>query len=180
VEVYAYDFCMAGGPNWGKRVAVTQQFLDTYAGATAHGQRAYALAIYTSDNTTTETSTWRAELYNFNKQQWEEFYTSRATPNAFALFDRRGWSIFETWYQPGQCSKSLPVLGVEGLAYYQPFTKQWESLTETMAPQGGSPLRNHTDLGGSCFVADSHGPASYHLLPDVPSYNTWKVDSSGH
>lgn len=176
VEVYAFDFCMTGGPNWGKRVAVTQDFIDTYAGATAHGQRAYALAVYTNDTTITGSSPWRAELYNFKTQQWEEFYTSRGS---FAAYDPRGWSIFETWYQPGQCSKSLPVLGVEGLAYYQPVSKQWENLAETMSPQGTVPLRNHTDLGGSCFLPDSHGPASYHLSPDVPAYNMWKVDSSG-
>ena len=177
VEVYAFDFCKTGGPDWGKHIPVTQAFLDNYAGTTAHGTPAYALTIYTNDTVITGSSVWHAGLFNFKTQQWDEIYTSKGS---FATFDPRGWSIFETWYQPGQCSPSLPLLGVEGLSYYQPLTKQWEAFAETMTSETSSILRNHIDLGGSCFLPDGPTPASYQLVTAPTAFTLWKVESSGH
>lgn len=177
VEVYAFDFCMPGGPNWGVHIPVNQQFIDKYAGATAVGRPAYALAIFTTDAKVASNSVWHAQLFNFQTQTWDEIYSRQGS---YQDWDPRGWSIFETWYQPGQCSAALPQLGVEGLAYYEPIGKQWLKLAETLSPVNAAPLHNYVHLGGSCFVDDATGPASYRLLPKQPAFDSWSVSSSGH
>jgi hypothetical protein len=183
--IYVFDFCKAGGPDWGIAPSATggapppyqvnEDFMNKYAGALALSVPAYALTIFTPDSKVSTTSTWYAQLFNYATQKWDTLYQSRGSYDD----DPRGWSIFETWFQAGQCSQSLPVLGADQLAYYNSSTRAWEPLAEHMlrldsiVSRGGNNNQN-------CFQADPTGAASYLIGPVPPVWTSWEVSSTGH
>jgi hypothetical protein len=169
ISVYVFDFCKSP-PVFAVRKPVDAQFIATYGGGMLQGVPAYSLAIFTADATVSSTSTWTAQLYNYQSKQFDTIYTSVGS----YPYDPRGWSIFETWYQEGQCSESLPVLGATGLSYFNPSTKSWEAVAPTMPG-----LTNYVHSGGNCFVANHDEGASYQVAV-APTDNSWTVTSTGH
>jgi hypothetical protein len=180
--LYVYDFCKPGGPDWGisptavgndskPKYPIDANFIKTYAGDSIQTNPAYRVTIYTADVPPASSSKWVAQLYNFHTSQWETLYTSTGVYNS----DVRGWTIFETWFQSGQCSESLPLLGANAVSYFNYSTQKWEPLAQHMHG-----LDNYTSHGGShnqnCFTDDHTGPASYTISPDPPQ-DWWKVVS---
>lgn len=165
VRLYVFDFCKSPKPDFTDvSITVDSDFLSTYAGATIQGAPAYPVAIYTNDTDLSSNSQWYAALYNYKTQQWEVKYSSQGSYS----YDPRGWSIFETWYQEGQCSESLPILGADTLLYYNSSTQTWQQADHTMPG-----LTNYTHGGGPCFQANSGQPPSYQLK--VSGYDSWIV-----
>jgi hypothetical protein len=175
--LYVYDFCAAGGGNFVKGpdadtgILIDQQFIDKYAQANAQGMQAYEMQIFTRDYPISSNSTWYAQLRNKQTGNWETLYSDKGQAD-----DNRGWSIFETYYQQGQCSESLPILGVDQVSLLNTRTGVWELLSGSMPL-----LRLRVDQGGeqndNCFVADSTGPATYIVLPSPAVYYSWSVKS---
>jgi hypothetical protein len=180
--VYVYDFCKSGGGDFAippiavdgqpHPILVDSGFMTTYAGGIAHNIPAYAVAILTPDSGISSTSTWYAQLFNYTTQQWETKYS---TQGAFPE-DPRGWSIFETYFQAGLCSESLPPLGADELSFFNSGTQKWEPVAQQMQD-----LPVHISYGGAhnnnCFIADQTGPASYAVGPAPPVFYWWQVTS---
>jgi hypothetical protein len=175
--MYAYNFCTPSGgdfvipPTVADGKVIDTQFLTTYAQTTALNLQAYELEIFTKDYPVTSSSTWYAQIHNHLTNQWDNLFTAKGKAD-----DDRGWSIFETYYQAGVCSESLPLLGADQISLLNSVTGRWELVS------AGMPLLDvTTDNGGShnnnCFVDDATGPASYVLLPTPPTYYTWNVTS---
>jgi hypothetical protein len=180
--VYVYDFCKAGGGDFAippiptddkQPIQIDNDFMVTYAGAQTSDIPAYALAIYTPDSTITSSSTWYAQLFNYRTKQWQTLYS---TTGSFP-YDPRGWSIFETYFQSGLCSESLPPLGADEISFFNASTQTWERAAAQM-PSG---LAVHISYGGAhnnnCFAADPTGPASYLVVPQPPAFYWWQVRS---
>jgi len=182
-SVYVYDFCKPGGSDFAippiavdgqpQPIAVDDDFMATYAGAVTNNRiPAYVVAIFTPDSTVSSTSTWYAQLFNYKTTKWDIKYSGHGS---FAA-DPRGWSIFETYFQAGLCSESLPQLGADQLAFFNPKSQAWESLAQQMQS-----VSLHISTGGShnnnCFVADQTGPASYSVVPTPPEFSWWQVSS---
>jgi hypothetical protein len=175
--IYVYDFCTPSGgdfvvpPTVAGGKLVDSQFLSTYAQTTAMGVPSYELEIFTKDYPVTSSSTWYAQIHNQLTNKWDILYTAKGMAD-----DNRGWSIFETYYQAGLCSESLPVLGADQISLLNSLTGNWELVSANLPL-----LEVATDNGGAhnnnCFVDDRTGPASYVLLPTPPTYYTWSVTS---
>lgn len=184
VSIYVYDFCKPGGGDWAippmptegmvSPIVVDEQFMNTYGKAQAGDihSSAYAISIFTPDLNISSHSKWYAQLFNYKTGQWETKYTTQGSfPD-----DERGWSIFETYFQEGLCSESLPQLGAEQISLFNAITKTWEPISNKLqdlpvkVSHGGE--HNH-----NCFVADSTGPASYVLGPEPPIFTWWSVSS---
>jgi hypothetical protein len=179
--LYVFDFCKPNHPDWGLApfpvggkppMYVNADFVKTYAGGTIQNVPAYTVMIFTKDLPLSSESVWYAQLYNYTTKDWDTLYQSKGL---FDL-DPRGWSIFETWFQQGQCSESLPVLGADQLAYYNSATGKWDPILPQMTN-----LKNYVSHGGSqnnnCFTEDHTGPASYTIESVPPGYSGWKVVS---
>ena len=180
-SVYVYDFCKPGGSDFAippiavdgqpQPIVVDDDFMATYAGAmTKNHIPAYVVAIFTPDSAVSGTSTWYAQLFNYKTKEWDVKYSGHGSFTA----DPRGWSIFETYFQAGLCSESLPPLGADQLAFFNPKSQAWEALAQQMQQ-----LSLHISTGGSqnnnCFVADQTGPASYKVAPTPPEFYQWQV-----
>jgi len=179
--IYVYDFCKSNHSDWGiapfpvngkEPIYVDSNFMKTYAGAKIQSTPAYSLMIFTKDYPLSSDSTWYAQIFNYQTKQWDTLYKSTGL---FDL-DPRGWSIFETWFQQGQCSESLPFLGAEQLAYYNSSSGKWDPVKPDMVV-----LKNEVSHGGSqnnnCFTDDHTGPASYQIQAVSPEYASWRVVS---
>ena len=179
--LYVFDFCKPGGGDFaippmpvdGKQpIQIDQNFMETYAGAMTQSIPAYTVAIFTPDSTISDRSKWYAQLYNYKAQQWDTIYSTQG----FFWYDTRGWSIFETYFQAGLCSESLPPLGADELSFFNSNTRTWERVGAQM-----SDMTAHISYGGShnhnCFVADATGPASYSIKPNPPVFHWWQVTS---
>jgi hypothetical protein len=178
--VYVFDFCKPGGGDFAippiavagrpEPILIDTNFMTTYAGAVTHDSPAYAVAIFTTDSTVSSTSNWYAQLFNYTTKQWETKYS---TQGSFPE-DPRGWSIFETYFQAGLCSESLPPLGADELSFFNSATQAWERVAKQLQ---GLPV--HISYGGThnnnCFVADQTGPASYTVAPTPPEFYWWQV-----
>jgi hypothetical protein len=166
--LYVFDFCKPT-PQFVLWKPIDSNFISTYAGGSLQGQHAYSLAIFTTDAAVSLTSAWSSLLYNYQTKKFDSLWTSTGA----YTYDPRGWSIFETWYQQGQCSEALPRLGATGLAYFNPSTKKWEGLAPTMPG-----LTNYVHSGGNCFLANHDEGPSYQIV-SAPTYNSWTVTSTG-
>lgn len=178
--LYVYDFCKPNKPDWGiapfpvdgqAQIKIDDQFLQTYAGAAVEKARAYSMMIFTKDVPPSKDSLWLAQLYNYDTKTWDTVYQSKGV----YIYDPRGWSIFETWYQKGQCSESLPLLGANKLAYFNYSTAAWESVAQHM--KGLDTYINHGGDQNNCFKDDSTGHATYTISPEPPAYEKWSVTS---
>jgi hypothetical protein len=167
--VYVYDFCSAHGA-FVRTDPIDDEFVDTYAGARIGTVAAYTAYIYTPDRRLSEETEWLAVIRNYKLSRWELLWST----HGYFSDDRRGWSIFETWYRQGQCSKSLPVIGAAGLMFFDSASSAWEAVNANMVQ-----LQNSLHPGGNCFGTDGqHGPPSYQLSL-LPSRNAWQVSSTG-
>ena len=123
VSVYAYDFCKPNLSGFGRQVPVDQGFLNNYSSSTTDSKKYYVVSIATNAPSPGIKANWNSSLYNFATKQWDVFYSSTGLSD-----DARGWSIFETWYQKGQCSKSLPSLRSWNIQFKNSTTGKWELL----------------------------------------------------
>jgi hypothetical protein len=175
--LYVYNFCdpkkgsFAIPPTASGGLHVDETFMATYARDQVKGLPAYEVRIFTAQYPITAQSMWYAELHNQKSDTWDLLYSYQGMAS-----DPRGWSIFETYYQQGLCSESLPVMGADQIALFNISANRWELLSgalpqyHVMADTGGKHNNN-------CFVDDSTGPASYQLLPVPPVYYSWNVRS---
>jgi hypothetical protein len=169
VYLYVFDFCTSPRAFvYTKPVDAT--FMTYYAGASIAGKPAYTIAIFTQDRSLNAQTKWYAQIFNYKNKMWDTLYTDQG----YVSSDYRGWSIFETWYGAGQCSKSLPVLTAASLSYYNVLSSMWEPIAENM-----NQLQNSVHSGGNCFEDDPHGPASY-VVQKLNPVNGWQVISTGN
>jgi hypothetical protein len=95
--------------------------------------------------------------------------------HGFVRSDLNGWSIFETWYKKGQCSKTLKSISATQIAYYNALKDSWEPIADKMPP-----LKNLVHSGGDCFKdEDANNLASYTLTSLEPAHG-WKVTGTNH
>jgi hypothetical protein len=163
---YIYDFCKT--PPGFFKADISGTFIETYAGAQISDVPAYVVSIFTPVGRISHESIWYAEIFNYQSRSWEYIYSSRG----FFRSDPRGWSIFETWYNQGQCSQSLPTFSATELAFFNALSQEWEPLRHQMHG-----LSTYLHGGSNCFEDDEHGDASYALRLVAP--DTWQVSSSG-
>jgi hypothetical protein len=166
--VYVYDFCTSPRA-FVSTMPVNADFMKKYAGATVAGRSAYKVSIFTQDKSLNDSTKWLARIFNYKRGTWETIFAE----HGYVRADYRGWSIFETWYAAGQCSKSLPVLAAANISYLNAISGNWEPISDNMTQ-----LDNSLHGGGNCFQDDSHGQASY-VLSKV-SQSGWQVVSTGH
>ena len=169
VSLYAFDFCTAQGVflRW---TPFDDVLLNMYTRRDGTNRLYYFRII--PDNMAVSASTkWTAELFNFQKNRWDQFASAQGEST-----DPRGWSIFETYFQPGQCSKSLPLLFASTIEVLDATTGAWKKVDF-----GDSLFVSTYDSSGPsayCFRADHTGPASY-LFSLVAEKAGWAVSSTG-
>ncbi|RWD94248.1 hypothetical protein [Mesorhizobium sp.] len=174
VTVYVFDFC--AGLKFKRQTPVNQNFLDNYTTVTPDGLHAYTTSIVTNSPDPIQSDNWTASLFNVKSKKWDVLYSDTGQYR-----DLRGWTIFETWFQKGQCSKSLPNLVAFDISYRNMATGKWE----VVQPQMSNLTVNEHDGKSSdvtntnCFNDDKTGPASYRLEVIHPD-SAWKIVSTGH
>jgi hypothetical protein len=170
VHVYVYDFCKSP-KRFIYAAIVDDNFLRMYAGESLNGIHAYKIRIKPDGQSLTNQTKWSAMIYDYTKRDWVTIGVSQG----FVTSDRNGWSIFETWYKKGQCSRTLKKIEVVNIAYYNAITDSWEPILEKMLP-----LRNSLHHGGDCFMdQDADNRASYEVNELQPLHG-WQVVGTGH
>jgi hypothetical protein len=174
VSVYVFDFC--GGLQFGKKLKVDTKFITNYTVVNSDGHREYTLGIATNATNVGQSANWNGSLYNYATKAWDLIYSRTGIYN-----DLRGWTIFETWYKKGQCSKSLPVIRASNLAYKDITSGRWVPVVQNMdhLTVNQHDGRNSDLTNTNCFHDDKTGPASYEFAVVVPD-NSWQVTSTGH
>jgi hypothetical protein len=169
VYVYVFDFC-SSPKRFVKQIAVDDKFMDTYAGESINGVRAYKIRIVPDTKSLTSQTKWSAKIYDYVKQQWFLLGVGQG----YVASDYNGWSIFETWYKKGQCSKTLKSLGALHIAYYDVLSDTWDPISDKMRD-----LKTTLHQGGNCFMdQDTNNLASY-SLSRLQSEHGWKVTGTG-
>jgi hypothetical protein len=169
VYVYVYDSCKAP-TQFIYAAPVNEKFIQLYGGETVDGMTGYKLRIMPSSTSLSTQTEWSAQLFNFAKHEWETIAVSQGF-----VTDLSGWSIFETWYQKGQCSKTLKSIKAVDISYYDALANSWKAISDEMLP-----LRNSVRGGGNCFVdQDPNNQASYKVMP-LPAVHGWEVTGTGH
>lgn len=172
--VYVFDFC--AGMRFAREVLVDDNFIANYATTGSDGHRSYLLAITTNAPSPGISANWNASLFNYKSRQWDVAYSSTGL-----AADKRGWTIFKSWYQKGQCSKSLSLITAEGISYKDLADNKWSDLQPQMnhltVEEHNGVSSNTTNT--NCFHDDATGPASYKF--NVVKVNSaWQVSSTGH
>jgi hypothetical protein len=166
VYVYVYDFCKSPV----RTLLVNDEFMHNYVKGLDNGAVAYKIRITPDGNSLAATTTWSAMIYNDVNNEWDTVATSRGVRS-----DSAGWSIFETWYGKGQCSKTLKLIKAVDIAYYNALSGAWEPIVDDMRP-----LRNDVSRGGNCFMdGDPSNLASY-KVEKLASSHGWQVIGTGH
>lgn len=170
VRLYVYDFCSSPA-RFIKALAVNNQFVQAYARESIDGVSFYRIRIQPSDRALDAHTIWQAKIYNYKTGDW---YTI-ASARGYVRNDYAGWSIFETWYQKGQCSKTLKSIRALRIAYYNANTEKWEPIDNKMLP-----LRNSIRFGGNCFMdQDNQNLASY-KVNQLNDLHGWEIIGTGH
>jgi hypothetical protein len=174
VTVYVFDFC--GGLQFAKKLKVDDNFIHDYTVVNKDGNREYTIGIATNATTIGQSANWNGSLYNYATNKWDVVYSRTGIYS-----DLRGWTIFETWYKKGQCSKSLPKLTANNLAYKDIISGKWASVTQNMDHMTVNQHdgQNSDLTNTNCFHADNTGPASYEFSVVIPD-SSWQVISTGH
>ena len=168
--LYVYNFCEAP-QRFVRTIPMDAAFTAKY-GAKVNGLLMYVVSIFSKSSQPSESMVWYAQIYNFQIHDFEPLWQAQGyfrEPNG----SHPGWSIFETWYQPGQCSKSLPVFTATNLSYLNGESTLWEKVKDNM-----NQLQNSIHYGKNCFLDDEHGLASYRILHTAPE--SWQVNSTGN
>jgi hypothetical protein len=169
VQVYAYDFCR-NPTSFVFHTPVDNSFLLRYARDKVDGNAVYKIRIIANETAVSAQTEWDGQLFNYDTQDWE----TKAVAKGFVT-DRSGWSIFETLYQKGQCSKTLKSIKALNIAYYDSANASWIPITEEMLP-----LRNSLRRGGNCFAdQDANNLASY-KVSELQAMHGWEVAGTGH
>jgi hypothetical protein len=170
VHVYVYDFCKSPR-RFIYSIAVDDAFVKTYTKTSDGGALSYKIRIWPGNKPSNGRTTWFAQLFNYGKNEW----TTLASSMGMAQSDRTGWSIFETWYKAGQCSKSLQSLQAIDISYFDTNSSSWVPVVDNMTP-----LHNSLNRGGNCFVdQDSNNLASYKVV-QLSSSHGWQVIGTNH
>jgi hypothetical protein len=172
--VYVFDFC--GGKKFAKQTPVGEEFISKYTFKTADGHRAYNISITTNAPVPGISANWNAALYNFGTNRWDIIYSTTGVHT-----DRRGWTIFETWFQKGQCSKSLPPIFAWDINYKNLSTSTWELATPNMHQMTVNQHdgKSSDAANTNCFNDDKTGAASY-IFSALKADSAWQVAATGH
>jgi hypothetical protein len=173
VSVYAYDFCKN---HFGIQKTVDESFLEKYSSTSNDGSMFYILSIATNAPSPGISANWDASLFNFKTKKWDKLYSTTGLSN-----DSRGWSLFETWYQKGQCSKSLPIFRSWNIQFKNSGTANWEDVQQNMTHLTVNQYDGKTSdlVNTNCFNDDNTGPASYDFAV-LTADSAWEVRSTGH
>lgn len=173
-SVYAYDFC--NGKKFGRQIAIDKNFLKKYSASNSAGQKYYIASIVTNAPTVGVKANWNGAFFNFLTGSWDIFFSSTGLSD-----DQRGWSIFETWFQKGQCSKSLPALRAWNVQFKNLDTGLWEGATQNMSRLTVNQLdgKSSDSTNTNCFNDDETGSASYNFTAINPN-SAWEVRSTGN
>jgi len=170
VLVYVYDFCESPR-QFVFTIPVDDDFMRKYGGASINGVPAYKVRIYSKDQSLSRQTNWYAEILDTNTNHW----LTVAIAKGFVRGDYAGWSIFETWYKKGQCSRTLKTITAANIAYRNAISGAWEPIADDMGL-----LINSLRRGGDCFVdQDASNLASYNVN-ELPLIQGWQVTGSGH
>lgn len=182
-SMYVYDFCStppncpSGFCEW----ALDESFVENYTEKSENALRTYVFRIWTSAALISSKTVWSADLWNFREKAWVTFHSSKGWKGD----DLRAWSIFETYFQPGQCSKFSPKFVATNLGFYDLTSKTWQNLTATMKygvitfTHDGKQVDGKGNRYSTCFNDDSTGPASYQFST-LHDNDAWQVVPTGH
>lgn len=141
-------------------------FVSKYVYRRSNGEMFYCTEIYTASNKPTTGTVWRSLIYNNITRHWDTLATLvQQKPPKY-----NGWSIFETYYLPGHCPVT-PTIAANYIRLYDTVTGTWRSLTPGLT---GLSTSVSTGPPGTCFVADTTGPATDTFNLVSPDY-AWNV-----
>lgn len=109
VYVYVYDFCKSPR-HFVCTIPVDATFIQSYVQAVPNGQSTYKIRIMPNGDSLIATTVWSAMIYNNVKHDWDTLAVSQG----FVRSDYTGW----TWYEKGQCSRTLKAIQASNIAYY--------------------------------------------------------------
>lgn len=167
VQFAVFDWCntfyFIGGVN------VDAAFVSKYVRMTSSDSGIYATEIYTHDRIPHAGTRWYSLLYNFETHRWNsiEQLTQQTSDVVY-----NGWSIFETYLQPGPCP-DMPQTGAGDLSLYDTVRHRWRLISPSLPD-----LSTGASYGppGSCFVP-APGPGVTYKATIVPDY-AWSVTST--
>jgi hypothetical protein len=174
--LYVFDFCRADRTqdvqSGFTTFEIDDAFIAVYAPAGSDGVHRYTVMARTDDASPSSSSLWYAAIRNPRTDAWDPLLQSeRAVPSRQDF-----WSIFEPWFVPGQCPKSLPPFEASAIKLFDPATKQWIDARGALPTVDFEPLDAVSEPG--CFRRDDSGGASYTFTPDR-SNARWSVTSTG-
>jgi hypothetical protein len=170
VHIYVYDFCKTPR-RFVYAAIVDDAFIQTYTREVVPGNASYQIRIWPGEHSVGGQTKWYAQIFNYSKKEWATLAFSTGVVQS----DRTGWSIFETWYKEGQCSRTLKSIQATDISYYDALKSAWVPIVDNM-----SPLHNSLNRGGNCFVnQDSNNLASY-AVTEVGSSHGWRVKGTNH
>jgi hypothetical protein len=170
IYVYVYDFCKSPR-KFVYKTAVDDVFLKTYGSRSVDGVWSYKIRIWPADQPKGAQTKWLAQLYNYTQNEW----TTVANATGTVPKDHKGWSIFETWYKQGQCSRTLRTIQAIDISYYNTDTLGWQPITNDMTP-----LHNSLNRGGNCFVDQNANDLASYKIFELQDSHGWQVQGTNH
>jgi len=171
VFLYVFDFC-----------GITRRFLRwikiedlekaSYLKQGPNSSYMYYFSISPDMVPVSGTTKWTAELFNFAHRSLDRLAQSQGVSS-----DGRGWSIFETYYEQGQCPRSLPRIYSEGIEVMDEISNKWTPSN----PSEGLDYKIYDSASPAayCFHNDASGLASYKFALET-NQRGWAVVSTGH
>lgn len=150
--VRLYDFCNNVGWGTGITLQIDQTFIDNYVRNFDNKTAQYTMEIIGNKSTG-----WAFEIFNYKNNVWDKYYTS--SPGVATYNGGEGWSLFETHYTIGPCSK-VPLI----------------ESTDIQVLENGNwiPSEKNVSSWGNCF-SDNDGNVSYNGQNNL---DNWQVTSN--
>lgn len=158
------DYCLPP-PRIVAATLIDDAFLSNYVRIAPDGSPVYTLLDITLDAHPNANSTWYLLLQNFNSVKWDLVSQAKGVTNSSF-----GYSLFQSAYLPGKCPDGLPQVSAQTLLLYNGTSKNFESVTPTMA--GTTTVALGPSANTSCFNADASGSATSTFMM-VSANNDW-------
>jgi hypothetical protein len=171
VFLYAFDFC-SDEHQFVRWLPFGDEEAKTLTRTSDVGGLMYLFEIHSNTPVLGGGTVWTANLFDFKANVWKHLAQSTGISS-----DLRGWSIFETYYQAGQCSKSLPLLFSRNIQLFDGARLSWVAAQPTPGPLYR--IYDSTSQAAHCFHNDATGAASYLFSLDSKQ-GSWQVSSTGH
>jgi hypothetical protein len=160
---YIFDFCGTGGFAYFHDIDAA--FHRAYV-RNLNDVPSYVVQELADRRVLTANTVWTTYLYNFASSRWDAVFREAGRTGGLA-----GWSIFESYYLPGQCP-SLPTMQARQIQLYDP-QRGWIHVTASM------PDTSVDTGGGGTLDCFNLAPVSYKFT-FVKSNWWWRVSSTGN